>query len=200
MENQTTQWRINRAQAELEPAAEALQVEESTHTEQGDAAEPAEIASDTATEVAAPGRLRHQAIQQRRRARRLAVQALFEIDSVQHDPEVVLRAHLEAESLDQAAAEFLRCLVEGVVKHLTVLNAVILRFAPEWPVDQLAVIDRNILRLACFELGSPNLDTPPKVVINEAVELAKTFGSDTSPRFINGVLGAAVDDMKETFL
>ena len=190
MENQTTQWRINRAQAELEPAAEALQVEESTHTEQGDAAEPAEIASDTATEVAAPGRLRHQAIQQRRRARRLAVQALFEIDSVQHDPEVVLRAHLEAESLDQAAAEFLRCLVEGVVKHLTVLNAVILRFAPEWPVDQLA----------CFELGSPNLDTPPKVVINEAVELAKTFGSDTSPRFINGVLGAAVDDMKETFL
>ena len=75
------------------------------------------------------------------------------------------------------------------------LNALIAQHAPAWPVNQLAIIDRNILRLALFEIGSKQADTPPKVVLNEAVELAKTFGSDSSPRFVNGVLGSALEQV-----
>ena len=76
---------------------------------------------------------------------------------------------------------------------MMMLNDLIAQYAPEWPVDQLAIVDRNILRLALFEIGCSDSDTPPKVVINEAVELAKVFGSDSSPRFVNGVLGSALD-------
>ena len=76
------------------------------------------------------------------------------------------------------------------------LDRVIAKYAPEWPVDQLAIIDRNVLRLALFELGSRTPTRPAKVVINEAVELAKRFGSDNSPRFINGVLGSALDEIQ----
>lgn len=75
------------------------------------------------------------------------------------------------------------------------LDTIIKKYAPDWPVDQLAIIDRNILRLALFEIGCHDSDTPPKVVINEAVELAKTFGGDSSPRFVNGVLGSALDEV-----
>ena len=71
----------------------------------------------------------------------------------------------------------------------------IARHAPEFPIDQLALIDRNILRLGLFELGSKSADVPPKVVINEAVELAKLFGGDGTPRFVNGVLGAALNEV-----
>ena len=88
--------------------------------------------------------------------------------------------------------QYLRLLVSGVVLHRTALDAIITAYAPEWPVDQLAIVDRNVLRLALFEIGSKDADTPPKVVINEAVELAKRFGGDTSPRFVNGVLGSAL--------
>ena len=87
-------------------------------------------------------------------------------------------------------------MVAGVVRNQPALNTLISKYAPEWPVDQLAIIDRNILRLAFFEIGAHDTDTPPKVVINEAVELAKVFGSDSSPRFINGVLGSALDEVR----
>lgn len=135
----------------------------------------------------------HQLIQQRRLARRLAVQALFEIDSAGHPPGIVVDERLAYTFPGEHGAEFLRWLVSGVVRNLSELNAWIAQFAPEWPVEQLAIIDRNILRLALFEIGSPESDTPAKVVINEAVELAKLFGSDSSPRFVNGVLGSALD-------
>ncbi len=90
---------------------------------------------------------------------------------------------------------FLRWLIAGVLANQADLDALIARYAPEWPVDKLAVIDRNILRLALFEMVSPDSDAPPKVVINEAVELAKTFGSDSSSRFVNGVLGTAMQEI-----
>lgn len=86
---------------------------------------------------------------------------------------------------------FLRLLVSGVVRHLERLDTLIHQYAPAWPVAQIAVIDRNVLRLALFELSGAT-DTPQKVAINEAVDLAKLFGSDSSPRFVNGVLGSAV--------
>ena len=138
-----------------------------------------------------------QLIQQRRLARKLAVQALFEIDSVGHLPGPVVDERLAYSFPGEQGAEHLRWLVSGVVKHLQMLNALIAKYAPEWPVDQLAIIDRNILRLAFFEIGARNSDTPPKVVINEAVELAKVFGSDSSPRFVNGVLGSALDEVRK---
>jgi N utilization substance protein B len=134
-------------------------------------------------------------IRQRKRARRVAVQALFEIDSVGHAPGRVVDERLAVEDLGPHGTEYLRWLVSGVVTNWETLNALIAQHAPAWPVNQLAIIDRNILRLALFEIGAKQADTPPKVVLNEAVELAKTFGSDSSPRFINGVLGSALDQV-----
>ena len=89
-----------------------------------------------------------------------------------------------------AVEAFARRLMAGVLVHRHRLNTLIAQHAPEWPLDQMAVVDRNILRIAIFELGDADMDTPAKVAINEAVEMAKVFGSDSSPRFVNGVLGA----------
>ena len=125
----------------------------------------------------------------RRKARSIALQALYEIDSVQHDPEETLK-NLQAEAkLSEENFGFARELVEGVVRYKEKLDAQIRRYAPAWPIGQIAVIDRNILRLAIFEIIIDN-KIPVKVAINEAVELAKNFGSDSSSKFINGVLGA----------
>ena len=127
----------------------------------------------------------------RRRARALALQALYEIDSVGHPPDVVLEERLAETPLPESAADFSRHLVFGVLRYQAVLDRFIQEHAPEWPVDQMACIDRNILRIALFEFAVDGT-TPVKVAINEAVELAKMFGSDSSSRFVNGVLGALV--------
>jgi N utilization substance protein B len=127
----------------------------------------------------------------RHRARIAALQALFEIDCAHHHPTAVIERRLEEAALPEPGAEFARVLVEGVSVHRDELDALIRQYAPEWPVDQIAIIDRNILRLAIFEILLRN-DTPVKVAINEAVELAKEFGSDSSGRFVNGVLGSLV--------
>jgi len=129
----------------------------------------------------------------RRRARGLALQALYEVDTAGHPPEQVIRQHLEAnETLGEAAAEFLSRLVLGTVESAAALDRLIAECAPAWPVNELAVVDRNILRLALWEFAVSG-ETPMKVAINEAVELAKRFGSDSAPRFVNGVLGTLAD-------
>ena len=134
---------------------------------------------------------------QRRRARNLALQALYEIDSVRHPPQVVIAYHLAQEdSLGEEAAQFFQQLVLGTLEDTPSLDKLIAEFAPEWPVEQLAIIDRNILRLSLWEFCVAEI-TPLKVSINEAVELAKRFGSDSAPRFINGVLGALADREQE---
>lgn len=125
----------------------------------------------------------------RRKARSIALQALYEIDSVQHDPGETLRHLLEETGLSAENVNFARELVDGVVKYKEKLDAQIHRYAPAWPTEQIAVIDRNILRLAIFEILIDN-KLPVKVAINEAIELAKNFGGDSSSKFINGVLGA----------
>lgn len=130
-------------------------------------------------------RVRHQ-------ARIVALQTLYEIDCIDHAPAVVLEQRLAAVRLPKAAALFARHLVDGVLKHQAVLDLFIHRHAPEWPLDQMAYIDRNILRVAIFEFAIDS-QTPVKVAINEAVELAKAFGSDSAPRFVNGVLGTLVE-------
>jgi N utilization substance protein B len=142
------------------------------------------------------GKSYHELIRQRKMARRAALQALFEIDSVNHEPGRVVDARLADENLGPHGAVYLRWLISGTIQNRDALDDIITRYAPEWPVDQLAIVDRNILRSAIFEIGAHDTDAPPKVVINEAVELAKEFGSDSSPRFINGVLGAALDEIR----
>lgn len=134
-------------------------------------------------------------IKQRRRGRKLALQALFEIDSVGHRPGKVVEGRLAEGKLDQQGAQFLRWLVSGVVVNRDKLDEIIGRYAPSYPVNELAIVDRNVLRMALYELGTRTGEAPPKVVINEAVELAKTFGSDSAPRFVNGVLGAALEEV-----
>ena len=124
----------------------------------------------------------------RRRARTIALQALFEVDSVAHDVEETLGRLLAEASLPEEGASFARELVSGVLTNKERIDNMIQTYAPAWPVAQLATIDRNILRLAIFEILLDN-KVPVKAAINEAVELAKTFGSDNSPKFINGVLG-----------
>jgi N utilization substance protein B len=126
---------------------------------------------------------------ERRKARELALQALFEIDLVGHAPSEVMSHTLETYSFSPEGSAFTCELLEGVVQNREKIDAQIRHFAPAWPLDQMAVVDRNILRLAIFELLHNN-KVPVKVAINEAVELAKSFGADSSPRFINGVLSS----------
>ncbi len=132
-------------------------------------------------------------MQTRRQARISALQALYELDTTNHPVNEVVTYRLEDHPLPPEGEAFLRLLVDGVVLYREQLDALIHKYAPAWPVAQIAVIDRNVLRIALFEL-SGGADTPPKVAINEAVDLAKTFGSDSSSRFINGVLGSAMAD------
>jgi N utilization substance protein B len=124
----------------------------------------------------------------RHEARIIALQALFEVDITNHDVNRVLAQRLEEAQLADSGAQFATELVSGVLSHRSSLDEIIAKIAPDWPVEQLAVIDRNVLRIAIFEI-LVSADTPLKVAINEAVELAKLFGSDSAPRFINGVLG-----------
>ncbi len=136
-----------------------------------------------------------QQIAQRRKARRAALQALYEIDTTTHKPGPVLEARQVTAKLEPDGLSFLRWIITGVIAHKDDMDSLIARYAPEWPVEQLAVIDRNILRMSIFELLNPDSDAPSKVIVNEAVELAKIFGSDSSPRFVNGVLGTALKEI-----
>ncbi len=124
----------------------------------------------------------------RRRARAVALQTLFEVDLAGHGPSLVLKQRLADCELDEDNARFADHLVEGVLENLSQIDPTIAEIAPEWPLDQMSPIDRNILRIAIFEM-TLDPDIPIKVAINEAVELAKLFGSESSRRFVNGALG-----------
>jgi N utilization substance protein B len=132
----------------------------------------------------------------RTRARSLALQVLYEVDIANHSPADIYRLRLEENPLPDDLSEFARQIIFGVLPLTTTLDQIIARYAPEWPLDQIAAIDRNILRMALWEFAVYH-DTPIKVAINEAVELAKQYGSDSAPRFINGVLGALADHQHE---
>jgi N utilization substance protein B len=125
----------------------------------------------------------------RRQARIAALQALYELDCTKHKVEETSARLRAGETLAQEALSFSGELVKGVLQHKSELDALIKKFAPAFPPEQMSIIDRNILRLAIFEILF-NDKTPFKVAINEAIELAKEFGSDASPRLINGVLGS----------
>lgn len=145
----------------------------------------------------------------RRRARCLILEILYEYDVAEHEPFRVLQRRLNEdgeeyiddeaepnETLSGVTAEFARQLLVGVIEHQSQIDVLIQRYAPEWPLDQIAVIDRNILRIAIYEVLLDEA-TPIKVAINEAVELAKAYGSDSSPRFVNGVLGTLTESTEQ---
>jgi N utilization substance protein B len=132
----------------------------------------------------------------RTKARSIALQVLYEIDLTSHEPGQALMERLVEDPLEMSLAEFSRQIVFGVMPLTQKLDDFIAQHAPEWPLDQVAAIDRNILRIALWEFAVSG-STPIKVAINEAIELAKLFGSDSTPRFVNGVLGSLANRQQE---
>ena len=127
----------------------------------------------------------------RRRTRALVMQALYESDTVEHSAADVVEERLPDMGLSRRDGEFARGLLAGIFANAAEIDKIIAEFAPGWPISQMAVVDRNILRMAIYEIMVSE-DTPPRVAVNEAVELAKAFGGDSAPRFINGVLGSVM--------
>jgi len=132
----------------------------------------------------------------RTRARSLALQVLYEVDMANHPPGEVFKLRLEEFPLTEDLTEFARQIIFGILPLTQELDQLIAKYAPDWPLDQIAAIDRNILRMALWEFAIQG-ETPIKVAINEAVELAKHYGSDSAPRFINGVLGSLAEHQHE---
>ncbi|MBI4128736.1 MAG: transcription antitermination factor NusB [Parcubacteria group bacterium] len=134
-------------------------------------------------------------------SRSIALQTLYEWDFYGRNKQLLAdiitrNVHEFGPGLESDA--FIRDLIEGVLKHQEKIDLIIEKSAPEWPLEQITIIDRNVLRLGIFELLFGNrAEVPPKVAINEAIELAKTFGGDASGRFINGVLGTIYREIGE---
>lgn len=125
----------------------------------------------------------------RHQARVMALKALFELDTVGHSPGETLARLVEETGAKDDIVKFARELAAGVLQNRERIDKTITDTAPAWPLEQVAAIDRNILRLAIYEILIDNR-VPMRAAINEAVELAKEFGGETSPKFINGVLGS----------
>ncbi len=126
----------------------------------------------------------------RRKARILALQVLYEVDCSSHAWEPTLERALDEAPLNKEGEALARTLVACVMEHREKADEQIAKYAPQYPVSQLSAVDRNILRIAVCEISFNN--TPPKVAINEAVEIAKSFGGDNLHRFVNGVLGSVM--------
>lgn len=130
-------------------------------------------------------------------ARSIAMQSLFEWD-FRGQPTAVLPAIIEYNLKEFGPGlpeeEFSKALVDGVITNLADIDALVTKYAPSWPINQITIVDRNILRLGIYELHFKK-DVPPKVAINEAIELAKTFGGPASGKFVNGVLGSMYNDL-----
>lgn len=133
----------------------------------------------------------------RRAARTVALQTLYEVDSTGHRPEEVLARRIAEDGLGPDSAKYAEELVKGVLQHLPRIDDLIQRAAPAWPFAQMAAIDRNIIRIALYEALFRPERVPFKVAVNEAVELAKQFGSESSGRFVNGVVGRIVTQEME---
>lgn len=129
-------------------------------------------------------------------ARTIAMQSLYEWDFAagqkKIEPVIEHTMHEFAPTFDDKG--FIKELVDGVMERRDTIDSLIVRYAPEWPLDQITIVDRNILRLGVYELKFSEA-VPSKVAINEAIELAKSFGGESSGKFVNGVLGAIFRDM-----
>lgn len=129
-------------------------------------------------------------------ARRVALQVLYEIDAAEHPIGDVLNHHINLNDNRYRVKGYITRLVKGVFKHLAALDKILQKYAPDWPIEQVSVVDRNILRIALYELAV-DTRTPVGVAIDEAIELAKLFGAENTSRFINGVLGTIADNLEE---
>jgi len=134
-------------------------------------------------------------------SRSIAMQSLFEWDFNKADKsaiDAIVRKNIEEFAPGLEDSTFVEQLVSGVLKNKKAIDSIIEKAAPEWPIEQIAIIDRNVLRIGLFELlFSDRSEVPPKVAINEAIELAKTFGGETSGKFVNGVLGTVYREIGE---
>jgi N utilization substance protein B len=129
----------------------------------------------------------------RRKAREMALQALFQLDFNQSDKNEALDAVFsEREAITENAKQYTQELVSGTQDHLDEIDEIIANNSTEWKLGRMAGVDRNITRIAIYELKFGKEQLAPNIIINEAVELAKTFGSDESGRFVNGILGSLV--------
>lgn len=134
-------------------------------------------------------------------ARSIAMQALFEWDfrgQPQDSLPFILERDLQEFGPGLDEIEFTKKIIDGVIKNLRDIDATIGKYAPQWPVEQITIVDRNILRIGIYELKNNKDEIPPKVAINEAIELGKNFGGPSSGKFINGVLGAIYKSMDKT--
>jgi N utilization substance protein B len=133
--------------------------------------------------------------------RTIVLQSLFEWDF--YDKEVnlvdILERNMKRFGEDVDEPEFAWRIVKGIIEHLNEIDEVIKKAAPDWPLNQIALVDRNVLRIGLYELMyADKKEVPPKVAINEAIEMVKNFGGINSPKFINGVLGAVYREMQES--
>jgi len=131
-------------------------------------------------------------------SRTIAMQSLYEWDFNKLDVNTV--PDITEKNLKQFAPDFndngfVMHIVKGVTSNIEKINGLITKFAPEWPLDQITIVDRNVLRIGIYELKFSKGEIPPKVAINEAIELAKSFGGESSGKFINGVLGSIFKEM-----
>jgi len=123
----------------------------------------------------------------RSKARAVALSLLYQIEIAKVDFHQALQDYSKNYSQKQEVIDFFSLLVEGVMTNMPAIDSLIIKHAKNWGIERMAVIDRNILRIGCFELLFSEA-IPPKVAINEAIELAKSFGDIDSPRFVNGIL------------
>lgn len=136
-------------------------------------------------------------------ARRASLQILYEMDTTHHPLGEVLDIHIRERPETSDVRRLITLIVHGVMDNKEMLDTLIQKHAPEWPIDQVAIVDRNILRIATFEFMIQKRHTPIPVIINEAVHLAQVFGAENAHSFIHGVLGAitageALDELNET--
>jgi len=131
-------------------------------------------------------------------ARTIAMQSLFlwDFNGKKNDFKEIVKGVFSNFAPNFDDQGFVESLIKGVVENLPEIDRYISKYATEWPIDQITIADRNILRIGVYELVH-NDDIPAKVAINEAIEIAKTFGSNSSGKFVNGVLGAIYKDIKE---
>ena len=135
-------------------------------------------------------------LKERTYLRGIALQSLYEHDLSDHNISDILANRFEAVERSDDAKQFVTQLTLGVLENKEQLDGMIEKYAVDWPIDQIAAIDRNIIRIAAYEFAVSE-QTADKVAINESVELAKTFGSETAPKFVNGVLGSIADNLKK---
>jgi len=134
-------------------------------------------------------------------SRSIAMQSLYEWDFSGKKPdtlEKIVKKNIKEFGPGLQDKDFIWQLIKGVVSRISDIDKIIEKAAPEWPIDQITIIDRNVLRIGLYELLYGNKEeVPPKVAINEAIELAKSFGGESSGKFINGVLGTVYKEIEK---